>query len=159
MIDTDPPANGAAAPLANGTNGAPRGDGRGPDGKFAQGNECAKGRVNAFARHVGELRRAFIEASTPEKLRRLVEALYQKAEAGDLAAAKLLLTWTLGRPGEAVNPDELDLAEYRLLREWPYVLDAKGDVQRMDPGAAAEALVRGALLTAEEPAPKPARRR
>jgi hypothetical protein len=158
MSDAEPPANGPAAPLANGTNGAPGGDGRAPDGKFAPGNQCARGRANPFARHVGELRRAFIEASTPAKLRELVEALYKRAS-WDMAAARLLLLWTLGRPAEAVNPDALDLAELRLLREWPAVFQVTCDMQRVDPGAAAEALQAKALRTAEEPAPKPARRR
>ena len=158
MIDTDPPTNGPAAPLSNGTNGAPRGDGRAPDGKFARGNQCARGRANPFARHVGELRRAFIEASTPAKLQELVESLYRRASF-DMAAARLLLLWTLGKPGEAVNPDTLDLAEFRLLSEWPSVFEAKGTFPRMEPGAAAEALQAGALRTAEEPDPKPTKRR
>jgi hypothetical protein len=47
--------------------------------------------------------------------RNLVEA----ARGGDVAAAKLLLAYTLGRPTPAVDPDGLDRAEWLLCQEWP----------------------------------------
>jgi hypothetical protein len=38
----------------------------------------------------------------------------QKAKEGDVAAAKLVLAYAIGKPTEAVNPDTVDLEEWRL---------------------------------------------
>ena len=40
-----------------------------------------------------------------------------KAEAGDIAAAKLLFQYALGKPGPTVEPDRLDLEEFKLKQE------------------------------------------
>jgi len=69
---------------------------RGPDGRFLPGNSGGPG--NPYGRRVAELRNALMEAVTPDRLRRMIESLVQAAEGGDTAAAKLVLSYTLGPP-------------------------------------------------------------
>ena len=40
--------------------------------------------------------------------------MVDKAEAGDVAAAKLVLQYTVGKPAEAVEPDRIELDDHRL---------------------------------------------
>jgi hypothetical protein len=80
-------------------------------GRFVAGNRGGPG--NPFARQVAALRRACLDALTPERMRALVERVYAKALEGDMAAAKLLFSYTLGKPAEAVDPDTLDHREWQ----------------------------------------------
>ncbi len=43
--------------------------------------------------------------------------MVEKAEAGDVAAAKLILQYTVGKPAEAVEPDRVEIDEHRLRTE------------------------------------------
>jgi hypothetical protein len=100
----------------------PAASGHDAKGRFAPGNKCARG--NPFARRMAELRSALLESATPERLKKLGERLYREAvgdrySAPDLEAAKLWLTYCVGRPVEVINPDRLDLDEFRLLDESP----------------------------------------
>jgi hypothetical protein len=63
---------------------------------------------------VAALRSRLVRAVTNEVLDAVVGQLVARARGGDLAAIKLLLSYALGRPAEAVNPDTLDLEEFRL---------------------------------------------
>jgi hypothetical protein len=90
----------------------PRPDtGRGPDGRFAKGN--AGGPGNPFARQVAAMRQEFFAAVTKEDIAVIARALLEKAKQGDVAAARLVLQYTLGRPAEAVDPDRLDEMEWQ----------------------------------------------
>jgi hypothetical protein len=111
--------DGHAAPPAGGKPAAtapPQGE-RGAGGRFLPGNKGGPG--NPFARRVAALRKAFFEAVDEGKIRRLAEALYEKAVGGDAAAAALLMKYLMGRPAEAVDPDRLDLEEFRLIEAMP----------------------------------------
>jgi hypothetical protein len=99
------------------------------NGRFAPGNSGGPG--NPFGRQVAELRQTLLDVATPDKLRKLVDALIERAIHGDTAAAKLVLQYTLGKPAAAVDPDRIDFDEYRLLKdsavpvtEWMSVIDA-----------------------------------
>jgi len=96
-------------------------EGRDPCGRFIRGN--AGGPGNPFARRVAALRSALLEAITPERMRQLAERMHARALAGDIAAAALLLRYTLGNPGPAVDPDRLELESFRLLCESPDMVD------------------------------------
>jgi hypothetical protein len=107
-------SDGAPAPQAEAPSPAePAVNGRDGNGRFAAGNQCAKG--NPHARRMAQLRSALLEIATPERLRSLGEKLYQAALTGNLEAARLWLSYCVGRPVAVVNPDTLDLDEYRLL--------------------------------------------
>jgi hypothetical protein len=85
------------------------------NGRFAQGN-CG-GPGNPYARQVAALRKAAIEAVTPDDIRDIINALKQKAKSGDLAAAKLLLSYSIGKPQAAPDPDRLDRHELQTLAD------------------------------------------
>jgi hypothetical protein len=90
---------------------APPDSGRGPDGKFVKGNKGGPG--NPFARKIAAMRRAFFDAVTEEDLAAIARAMIEKAKAGDVAAARLVMQYTMGKPAEAVDPDRLDEMEWQ----------------------------------------------
>jgi hypothetical protein len=69
-------------------------------GRFTSGNAAAVGRSRPHAAQVAELRSALFVELTPERLRRVVNGLVQAAEAGQVAAARLVLEYALGKPVE-----------------------------------------------------------
>ena len=74
-------------------------------GRFTAGNKCSRGRK------VTELRRALLDAVTPEDIRAIVAAVVEKAKEGDLQAISLLLDRCIGRP-MSVQEFELTCHEY-----------------------------------------------
>jgi hypothetical protein len=62
-------------------------------------------------------RKAMALAVTLDDMRIMAEALRDKAKQGDVAAAKLLLAYLLGKPPSAPDPDRLDIEEFRLFEE------------------------------------------
>jgi hypothetical protein len=59
------------------------------------------------------MRQAFSEAVSEDDLVALAQTIKRKALEGDMAAAKLLLAYAIGKPGNVVAPDTLDLQEIR----------------------------------------------
>ena len=94
------------SPSANGTNG------RNSKGQFAKGNPGGPG--NPYARHVALLRTSLIEAVGDDGLKEIVQGMVTAAKGGDVAAAKLLLSYLLGKPVESVEPDYVDIHERQL---------------------------------------------
>ncbi len=94
-------------------NGEPA-SGRDERGRFVKNNPGGKG--NPFARRVAALRAALIQDVTAEQMRALCARLMAMACGGDLAAAKLLLGYVVGRPAPPVDPDALDQHEWQLCR-------------------------------------------
>jgi hypothetical protein len=86
--------------------------GRTADGCFAKNNQGGPG--NPYNRRVAALRQAMLETIRPEDLQEVLAAVLFKAKMGDLAAAKLLLAYTIGKPGNAVDPDTLDQQEWQM---------------------------------------------
>jgi hypothetical protein len=111
----------AAAPPETGPDGgaaqASGKGGRSASGRFAKGNKCSKG--NPFARKMALFRSGLLKSLDEGKLEALGERLYAAAAGGDWVAAELLLKYAVGRPAPAVDPDALDLMEWRLLRDGP----------------------------------------
>ena len=69
-------------------------------GRFTAGNKCSRGRK------VTELRRALLDAVTPEDIKEIVAAVVEKAKAGDLQAISLLLDRCIGK---AMSAQEYEL--------------------------------------------------
>src|SRR5436305_4159627 len=107
MPMTTPPATNPPAPTPA--------DGREPNGRFARGNPGGTG--NPFARQVAALRQALLDAVSPEDLAAIAQALAEKAKRGDVAAAKVLLGYLVGKPTPPPDPDRLDMEEVGRLRE------------------------------------------
>src|SRR5262249_26387145 len=100
----EPPAVPAGAP-------SPRvfRDGR---GRFTKGNPGGRG--NPFNRRLAAMRQLFCRAISAREIHALARYLIGEAFAGDRAAASLVLAYLIGRPTKAVDPDTLDVHEWRL---------------------------------------------
>jgi hypothetical protein len=109
--ETNDPAVLPWSPSETGSNG------HGADGRFIPGNKCSKG--NPFARRMAALRSAALEELTADDVRALVRRLHTRALSGDVPAATLLLRYAFGRPPEAIDPDTLDLDEWKKLAAMP----------------------------------------
>jgi hypothetical protein len=105
----------AAGPTPGNDKPAP--EGRTAAGRFGPGNTFAQG--NPVARRIACLRAALVRDLDEGKMQALGQKLYEQALAGDLAAAKLMLAYAVGRPREAVDPDRLDLDEWAILDARP----------------------------------------
>lgn len=75
---------------------------RGGDGRFRPGNRAARGHAAPYAAKAARLRRELFRRVGPKELASIVEALLVAAKGGDVGAARLVLTYTLG---EAVPSD------------------------------------------------------
>jgi hypothetical protein len=79
-------------------------------GRFAAGNRGGPG--NPFARHLAELRKELFDAAETDAVCDVARKMIERACSGDVAAAKLVLQYTLGRPAEMVDLDDVDLDEF-----------------------------------------------
>jgi hypothetical protein len=95
-------------PSADGKNGH---DAR---GRFTAGNPGGRG--NPFARKVAALRAAFLKDMTRDDIKEIAAALKAQAKKGDVAAARLVLAYSLGKPAKAVDVDRLDADEWEVIR-------------------------------------------
>jgi hypothetical protein len=84
-------------------------------GRFTAGNPGGPG--NPFARQVAKLRQALIDAVTPQDIQKVAAKLIELAAEGNVQAAKLLLTYVIGKPQPAPEPDRMDADEWDLYRE------------------------------------------
>src|SRR5207237_8548609 len=69
---------------------------------------------NPSARRVAEIRKALLDAVTAEDIQRIFQRLVAQAVLGDVASAKLVLSYVLGKPAAVVNPDSVDQEEVRM---------------------------------------------
>lgn len=95
----------------------PFGDGRDERGRFTAGNVGGPG--NPHAQQVGKLRSALLEAVRPEDLEAITRKLVELATGGDIAAARVILERTLGRPTEPDLLERIEALESRLLEVRP----------------------------------------
>jgi hypothetical protein len=101
----------AALPPESEVQPAGAGNGRDERGRFTKDNRFGPG--NPFARRTAAFRRAIAAAVTEETIAAVIAKLTEAALAGDVAAIKRFLAYTVGKPLTAVNPDTLDLEELR----------------------------------------------
>ncbi len=80
-------------------------EGRSTNGRFAKGNPGGPG--NPFARQVAAMRQEFFAAVTGEDVAAIARVMIEKAKEGDVAAARIVLQYTLGKPAARVYPDRL----------------------------------------------------
>jgi hypothetical protein len=95
-----PPATAPPAP-------EPPTSGRNTAGQFQSGNKGGPG--NPFAKRVANLRKALLESLGEEDVAKLGRKLLDQAMTGDVAAAKVLLSYLVGKPDKAVDPDRTEL--------------------------------------------------
>lgn len=87
--------------------------GRAADGRFAPGNPGGPGRPPAA--NVREHRAALLDAVEPEAVRRIIAAMVEAAERGDVAAAKLVLERVFGRVTDSETLERIEALEAALL--------------------------------------------
>ena len=104
--------------------------GRAAGGRFAKGNPGGPG--NPFARRVAALRQAVVDALGEDGIAEVVRGLLTAAKAGDAAAAKLLLSYAVGQPTPAVDPDTLDHHERDLADRMRQSISAEEWAKRID---------------------------
>lgn len=83
------------------------GNGRQNNGRFAAGNKFSNG--NPFAGSVAKLRAALLSSITEDDIKQVGVALLDAAKAGDLGAIRLLLSYCVGTPAPAQDPDRVEL--------------------------------------------------
>jgi hypothetical protein len=92
------------APETNAANPQqPPSEGRDASGRFAKGN--AGGPGNPYPRRVAALRQALLECVTEDDIRAIAKAVIEEAKGGNIAAAKIIFQYTLGKPDSAINMD------------------------------------------------------
>jgi hypothetical protein len=111
--DIDAVATGETEPSPS-PNGA---NGRDQHGRFAKGNPGGPG--NPFARRTAQLRRVLSMAVSDEDIEAVAKRLLEQAKVGDVAAARLLLSYAIGQPTPAVDPDTLDQQEWAIFKQVP----------------------------------------
>ena len=117
------------------TNG---GNGRDAGGRFTKGNPGGPG--NPFARRVSRLRSRIVEELTDDELQAIVRKMIADAKDGDKAAAKLLLSYAIGKPTDPVcEPDHVEAHE---LDTAAATLDAERRRQLAEPSELDELLAR-----------------
>ncbi len=109
-------------PSTNGTSG------RKSNGQFAKGNPGGPG--NPYARRVARLRATLLDAVGENGLADIVQGMITAAKGGDVAAAKLLLSYLLGKPVESVEPDYVEIHE-RQLQSKDRALDSDEEIAAM----------------------------
>lgn len=117
-------------------------------GQFQPG--CKPGPGNPFAKRVATLRKALLDGVGEADLARLGQKLLEQALDGDVAAAKLLLSYTVGKRTEAVDPDRLALDAVRLLLSWPTVSELIAGLSGIRPEVVADVVTHWTPAAAEE---------
>ena len=84
--------------------------GRDTDGKYTKGN--AGGPGNPHARACARMLQAFRDNITEEEMLQICRMLYVKAVGGDISAAKIILSYKIGKPLPAPHPDSIDRDEW-----------------------------------------------
>ena len=83
---------------------------RDPQGRFAAGNSGGPG--NPHARHCARMLEVFRNTVSVEAFANIVRKLIEKAEAGDTSAAKIIVSYVVGKPLSAHHPDTIDRDEW-----------------------------------------------
>jgi len=94
----------------NGSSGADAGHDR--RGRFVKGNSGGPG--NPFGRQVAGLRAALMACITHEDVQEVVAALLAQAKKGNVAAARLILTYSVGKPASTIEPERGDVDEWQV---------------------------------------------
>lgn len=76
-------------------------DGRAEGGQFARGNKLARGNPNN--RRMGELRKVLLDAVEPRHVEGVYRVMLRAALEGDIAAARVVLDYAVGKPMQAVE--------------------------------------------------------
>src|SRR6266851_2537416 len=93
--------------------------GRDSNGRFTKGNPGGPG--NPYYRRQAELKRGMLDFVTDVDVNSVVRVLLGLARGGDLAAIKLFLEYTIGKPNPSVDPDKAALHEWDIQKQTPRI--------------------------------------
>ncbi|MFO0846628.1 MAG: hypothetical protein U0797_30385 [Gemmataceae bacterium] len=102
-------------------------EGREANGRFARGNRGGPG--NPYARQVAAFKCRVLHRVKDDDLDAIIDKLVELARQGDVAAARLVLQHTLGKPIESAHPDRLDRDEVEAFKANRMCQDAFGLVE------------------------------
>jgi hypothetical protein len=83
---------------------------RNTNGQFAKGNSGGPG--NPHARACAKMLEVFRNAITEDEMLQICKMLVVKAVGGDVSAAKIVLSYRIGKPLPAPHPDSIDRDEW-----------------------------------------------
>jgi hypothetical protein len=86
--------------------------GRDAQGRFTAGNGGGPG--NPFGRRLAAMRQAVMKAVTADDIEALLRKLLEQALSGDLAAAKLVLQYAVGKPKPVSEPDRVEAEAWEI---------------------------------------------
>jgi hypothetical protein len=89
--------------------------GRDAKGRFTAGNTGGPG--NPFGRRLAMMREAVMRAVSADDVEQLLRKLLALAMDGDLAAAKLVLQYAVGKPKPVAEPDRVDVEAWENEKE------------------------------------------
>ncbi len=91
-----------------------------------------------------------LDAVTLADIQAIVRQLIQKATEGDVAAARLVLAYAIGKPDKAIDPDAVDVHEFQLWQQSAIAnQDLSGVLGRMQAGLVNE-ICRNAVPSVQE---------
>jgi hypothetical protein len=96
---------------------AKRKAGRDEKGRFITGGLGGPG--NPHGRKTAAVRAALLDAVSEKEICEIAQIMCARARQGDVAAAKFIFSYIVGKPVHVVDPDRLDLEEYNLYRQRP----------------------------------------
>jgi hypothetical protein len=103
----------------------------------------AGGPGNPHARHCARMLAMFRTLIDEDKLAALILMLYPKALSGDVGATKLVLNYTVGKPGAAPEPDGIERNEWNRFQETALRHEEIKDLLSTLPSNVANEIVRG----------------
>jgi len=99
---------------------------------------------------VASLRKALLDSVTEADVARVGKFLLDRTLSGDVAAAKVLPSYVVGKPTAPVDPDRVELEAWKLLLSWPTVAEVLAATWAVRPAAAAQVVEAEAPVTCEE---------
>ena len=84
------------------------------------------------------LRKSLLNGVTEEDVTKLGQELLKRAMSGDVAAAKVLLSYVVGKPTEVISPDRIELEAWKLIQSWPTIAEYIATLIVVPPETAAE---------------------
>ncbi|HZU39250.1 MAG TPA: hypothetical protein VFA18_25210 [Gemmataceae bacterium] len=98
-------------------NTSPHATNRDSQGRFTRGNPGGPG--NPYYRRQAQLKRQLLACVSEEDVQAVMQTLVGLARGGNLAAIKLFLEYTVGKPSKEVDPDQEELHEWHLQQQTP----------------------------------------
>ncbi len=95
---------------------------------------------NPYYRRQAELKRQMLDFVTDVDVNSVMRVLLGIARSGDLAAIKLFLEYTIGKPNPSVDPDKVALHEWEIQKQTPKIEEvAELLAQAVEPELASQA--------------------